>query len=101
MRDIPLRLDGGAQAYTVRDISRSGICFFSEEPIAEMTQVQFALELPGNGDGVSIIEAAGVVVRCLPISRVMPHYEIALFLSDLNDDARALLESYLREALGR
>ena len=89
--DLPV-LVGDGEALRVRDLSRSGACFFSENPVRVMTHVRFAFELPG---GQPAVEGEGVVVRCERISPAVGHYEVAIFFQDLPAESAARLEEYL------
>lgn len=88
--DLPLALDGRG-ALRVRDLSRSGVCVFAEQPLRMMTHVRFELPLAG-GEPVT---GSGVVVRCERISPALGHYEIAIFFQDLGPGGEARLTEYL------
>ena len=89
--DLPVVV-GDGDALRVRDLSRSGACFFSEKPIRVMTHVRFVFELPGESGQIS---GEGVVVRCERISPAVGHYEVALFFQDLERSCVQVLEGYL------
>ena len=92
VEDLPVVV-GDGDALRVRDLSRSGACFFAEKPIRVMTHVRFVFELP-NGSGQ--ISGEGVVVRCERISPAVGHYEVALFFQDVERASVGILESYLQ-----
>lgn len=96
VQDLPVLVDDGSDSLRVRDLSRSGACFFSETPIRMMTHVRFSFALPGAG-GDQVIQGEGVVVRCERISPAVGHYEVALFFQDLADEHITVLENYLSE----
>ena len=94
--DWPIRLllpEGHFEA-RVRDVSRAGICFFLDRPIAEMTTLRIDLELP-VAEGMRFIRGDAVVVRCDKISDLLEHYEIAAFLSNMADPDRDALEAFV------
>jgi hypothetical protein len=99
--DLPIQIQMAGQApLKVRDLSRSGIAFYSESPIAMMTQVAFALEFP-RADGASrFAEGHGVVVRCERLASALGHYEVAVFFSELSAEAAALVQGYVDQHLG-
>ena len=87
----------------VRDLSESGLAFFSEEPVPIMTKVGFRLELT---QGTEAMEARGdgVVVRCERLSSSLGHYEVAVFFQDpkpeMLDLVRAFVQNQLDKGLG-
>jgi len=97
---LTLQLDDGAYRARLRDVSRAGICFYLDRPVAEMTVLAVRIELPGRrGEEPTRIDGRGVVVRCLPISKGVEHYEIAVFLNDLADSQRERLERFVASAI--
>ena len=93
---LTLQLDDGAYRARLRDVSRSGICFYLDRPVAEMTVLAVRIELPARrGAEAERIDANGVVVRCLPISKGVEHYEIAVFLNALADSQRERLDRFV------
>ena len=108
--DWPLELQLGAVKVParLRDVSRSGICFFLERAIPEMTVLGLDVALPeeAGSDGVARaasaprrIRARGVVVRCEKLSAALEHYEVAVFFHQIDKaDAAAIDEIVL--ALG-
>jgi hypothetical protein len=93
---ITILLDDGPHHARLRDVSRAGICFYLDRPLAEMTILSVRIELPSGARGEPAhIEGRGVVVRCLPIARAVDHYEIALFLNELGDPQRAHLDAFV------
>jgi hypothetical protein len=93
---ITIRLDDGAHRARLRDVSRAGICFFLDRPVAEMTILSVHIDLPARGPQVAErIEGRGVVVRCLPIARAVDHYEIAVFLNEIGEPLRERLDAFV------
>jgi len=93
---ITLQLEDGAHRARLRDVSRAGICFYLDRPIPEMTILSLRMDLPAVGRGQPAhIEGRGVVVRCLPLSNRIDHYEIALFLNEIRDTERERLDDFV------
>ncbi len=88
---ITIALAEGSFEARLRDISASGLCFFLDRKVPEMTVLQLAFELGGQR-----IRCKGAVVRCAPISPRLDHYEIAVFLHEVQDSTRAAIESYVQ-----
>ncbi|HEX9795078.1 MAG TPA: PilZ domain-containing protein [Planctomycetota bacterium] len=92
--DLPFKLDRSQGPLRIRDISNSGIAFYSESEIPVMTQVRFAFETTGES-GAEFSGGEGVVVRCEQISPALAHYEIALFFTELQPKARKFLDNFI------
>jgi hypothetical protein len=95
---VTLTLDDGPHTARLRDVSRAGVCFFLDRPIAPMTLLALALELPGP-EGPRRMRGNGAVVRCERISPGVEHYEIAVFLHDVAESDRELIDELVRQAL--
>ena len=95
---ITLFLDDGPHGARLRDVSRAGLCFYLDRPIPEMTILSLLIDLPRAHAKRVRIEGRGVVVRCLPISRGVEHYEIAVFLNDLAEAQRERLDAFVAGA---
>jgi hypothetical protein len=100
---VTIALDDGTFPARLRDVSRAGMCFFLDRRVPEMTILRMDLELPpapgspraaGEPAGERVT-GSGVVVRCQPLSKHVDHYEIAVFLNDLSEDARARIEGFV------
>ncbi len=94
-RPLTVAIGGERREVRLRDLSAGGLCFFSDEPIPEMTMVKVELELPERGShgAPKAVDARGAVVRCRRVSPLLEHYEIAVFLHDLlESDAERLAE---------
>jgi hypothetical protein len=93
---ITIVLEDGSHRARLRDVSRAGISFFLDRPLAEMTILSVRIDLPGGAPGEPTrLDGRGVVVRCLPISRAIDHYEIALFLNEMSEPQRAHLDAFV------
>ncbi len=91
---ITIALDGGEHEARVRDVSRGGICFFLDRPVAEMTLLRIDFALPVEG-GVRHINGTGAVVRCERISEGLEHYEIAVFIQEMAAPDQETIEAYV------
>ena len=94
---VQLLLASGPCEARLRDISRGGVCFFLDQPIAPMTLLALELELPGPR-GKRQIRGQGAVVRCERISPAVEHYEVAVFLHDLSESDRDAIDEHVRSA---
>ena len=91
---IDVALDDGPHQARLRDISESGLCFFLDRPIEEMTILQVGFQLPSD-KGLHSVSTTGVVVRSRKISPAVDHYEIALFFNGLDSASRLALQSFV------
>ena len=94
--DLPITVAvaGAKDPARVRDVSRAGVCFFFDRPIAMMTVLEVTIEMKTR-EGAQSIKGNGAVVRCERIAKGVDHYEIAVFLHDMPDADRARLEAYV------
>lgn len=92
-------LAGGSSALRVRDLSQSGVAFYSESPLPLMTRVKFELALPHDGGEPQSVQGEGAVVRCERVSPALGHYEVAIFFQHLDESGSAVLKSYLNLAM--
>lgn len=91
--DLPLQLvarDAGATAQ-LRDLSTIGLSCVFPEPIPEMTAVNLELELGGQKH-----EIVGAVVRS---ERLDEGWEIAVYFTQITDEATSGLTSYIEDRL--
>ena len=98
---VKLALDDGQHVARLRDISRAGLCFFLDRPIAPMTLLGVAFDLPdsNNPPGRHSVRGRGAVVRCERISPGVEHYEVAVFLHDLAESDREAIDELVRNTL--
>ena len=94
LQDLPLTLESG-RALRVRDLSRSGVCVFSDESMRTMTHVRFAFDLGPEAGGP--VGGDGVVVRCERLSPALGHFEVAIFFQQLDPGASERLTHYLAQ----
>lgn len=94
--DLPvtLNLAGGRSEARLRDISRAGICFFLDRPIPLMTVLELSVSLPVAG-GTRRIGGHGAVVRCEKIAKRVDHYEVAVFLHEMAESDRRVIEEFV------
>ncbi|NQU48445.1 MAG: PilZ domain-containing protein [Planctomycetes bacterium] len=98
--EIPLTLIGSDEVLRVRDISQSGVAFYSESPVPLMTRVQFQIQLPDSArDTEQTVVGEGAVVRCERLSPALGHYEIAVFFQHLEKGCLDHLQDYMQRAL--
>lgn len=98
---VDLLLSDGHCKARLRDVSRSGVCFFVDRPIPMMALLQLELELPAApGAEARTIKGAGAVVRCERISPSVEHYEVAVFLHDVTESDREALDAHVRRVSG-
>src|SRR5262245_57054786 len=96
---LTIQLEDGAHRARLRDVSRAGLCFFLDRPLPEMPLLSVRIDLPAHSSGPPMrIDGRGVVVRCLPISRGVQHYEIAVFLNELAEPQRESLDAFVAAA---
>ncbi len=87
---VTIALDDGEHEARLRDVSRSGVCFYLDRRIPEMTILRLELDLPGASDP-GRVSGVGVVVRCRRVAPPVDHYEVAVFLNDISDSDRERL----------
>lgn len=83
----------------VRDVSRAGVSFYVDRPIAMMTMLELAIDLP-TPKGERKVRGKGAVVRCARISAGVEHYEVAVFLHELSEGDRRAIDEHVRERIG-
>ena len=94
--DLPVtvQLAGGRSEARLRDISRSGVCFFLDRPIPLMTVLEMSVSLPVKG-GQRRVGGHGAVVRCDKIAKAVDHYEVAVFLHEMAEADRRAIEEFV------
>ena len=95
--DWPISVDlpEGRFEARVRDISRAGVCFFLDRPLKIMTTLAIDLDLSQGGERKQV-QGQGVVVRSEKISEFLDHYEIAVFMPDLTDEQKVIIDRFVR-----
>jgi len=92
---ITLSIEGVEYPAKLRDVSRAGVCFFLERKVPLMTVLGLALDVQVGGR-THKIRGKGAVVRCEKISPALQHYEVALYLHDVSENDRALLDAHVK-----
>jgi hypothetical protein len=98
---LPLRFTFAGKTIDTRivDLSNSGICFHTPQPLPLMSRMQMTLQLEGKGSAP--ITIVGVVVRCTEIrGRGKRPFDAAIFFEDVSpESARARLQRFVGERL--
>jgi hypothetical protein len=84
----------GVKRARLRDVSRAGVSFYMDKPIAVMSLLAVDLELP-VAHGVRHVRGQGAVVRCERLSPSIEHYEIAVFLHEMAEIDRKALDEFV------
>jgi len=92
--EVELDLAGNRCQARLKDISRAGVCFFLDRPIPLMTVLEVSLDLPVR-NGRRHVGGHGAVVRCERIARGVEHYEVAVFLHEVAEADRRVIEEYV------
>jgi hypothetical protein len=93
---LAIALDDGVHEARLRDVSRSGVSFYLDRRVPEMTLLRIELELPDGGERVA---GTGVVVRCRPLSPALEHFEVAVFLNEMSEQDRRSLATLVTRTL--
>lgn len=100
--DLPLLLgEDRSGALRIRDLSSSGVSFYSEEPLNVMTRVRFAIEFPREGQDAALAAGEGVVVRCERVAAALAHFEVAVFFSHLEGQGAEWIRGWVEQHLTR
>lgn len=82
-----------------QDLSIGGLRCTSTSDFPEMTRLAVRLQLPLNGNGrVAPVDVEAVVVRRIEMKSTTsddPRYELALFFTSLDDDAKQRISEFL------
>lgn len=97
--NVTLKLEDGEHHARLRDVSRNGVCLFIDRPVREMSLLGISLEWAGP-QGPRALTAHGAVVRCEQIAGGVEHYEVAVFLHEMDDRDRECLDEYVAATLG-
>lgn len=82
----------------VVNISNSGICFFSHEPIPLFRELSIQLLLDKDNPAASPINSTGIVVRC---DQKNDTYDTALFFMDISIADQNRLTTYINTNLDK
>jgi hypothetical protein len=108
---VALQLSGagkGLPADTVTtesiNVGTEGVYCLVPHFVAPLTKLMVTMVLPLKGKRGQVknevMKADGVVVRCQPAGDKSGGYRIACFFSGLTDEARAVLDEYVRQHAG-
>lgn len=91
--------DGTVARMVSSDLSLGGLQCSSSHDYPEMTRLAVRLQLP-SGAGFDPIDLEAVVVRRSELSSISGNarFELALFFTSMNDDARERLARFLARA---
>ncbi|MBP8132580.1 MAG: PilZ domain-containing protein [Candidatus Hydrogenedentes bacterium] len=81
----------------VDNISANGVLCHTNRPVALMTRMQIALELPKPFD--RFINADGVVVRCDPHEEEAGHYQVAILFTRISDEDHKAVHKFVEHDL--
>ena len=76
---------GDWDIFTVRNISKTGILFSSSHDYALGSKLEIRITVPFLQENCT---CRGLVVRCLPSKEVKNIYEVAVDISDMEEDSR-------------
>jgi hypothetical protein len=83
------------------NVGAEGVYCLVPHFVAPLTKLQVTMVLPLKGKRGQVknevMKADGVVVRCQPAGGEASGFRIACFFSGLTDEARAVLDEYLRQ----
>jgi len=96
--NLTLRLADGDVEARLRDVSRRGLCFFVDRPLPELTQLAIEVDLPADaaGGGLERVRATGAIVRCERIADAVDHWEVAVFLHDIDEASAEAIDAFAR-----
>lgn len=99
---VPIVQDDSAPGLLnhVDNVSANGVLCHTARPVALMTKLRIALELP-LGDQHRRVDAQGVVVRCEPDAAVEGSYRVAILFTRLDDADQAALHHYVENDLAQ
>ena len=88
---------GPGEITYVDNISCSGILCHTRKAIAEMTKMFIALDLPEPDN--QMVEAEGVVVRCVPDEDGADPFKVAILYTSVNDEDLERIREYVERDL--
>lgn len=93
---VDLPAGAGQAALETINISSSGLYFRSDRYLEPMTKLALALEVRvPDGSGTALVPCEGLVVRTTPEEPAAAEYEIAVFFTRLEPEARQVLERHI------
>lgn len=79
----------------VDNISANGVLCHTVKPIALMTKLRIALDLPEPVD--QRIDAEGIVVRCDPDDRGDDHFQVAILFTKIDPEEHEAIRQFVEE----
>ncbi len=94
---MEITLGGGSARAETLNVSANGVYFASETFIPLLTKLRITLDLPEEGTQSSQVTCDGVVVRTEPEVETTGEddYQVACYFTDISDQDRERLESYI------
>ena len=83
----------------VDNISCSGVLCHTQRPVVEMTKLSIELDLPGPSGRV--VNAEGIVIRCIAEYPKSPDFKVAILYTKLSDDDHHAIRTYVDHDLGQ
>ncbi len=83
----------------IDNISANGVLCHTVRPLALMTKLSMALELPKPVD--CRIECEGIVVRCEPHEKGDDHFKVAILYTKITDDDREAIHDFVEHDLAQ
>lgn len=83
----------------VDNISANGVLCHTVKPVALMTRLSIALDLPGAED--QRIDAEGIVVRCEPDPQGDDKFKVAILFTRLTDEDHEAIRQYVEHDLAQ
>lgn len=84
---------GGWDTSTVRNISETGVFFYASRNYAAGSKLEIRMTLPIAQENCT---CWGIVVRCLPSKEIKNIYEVAVYLTDIEEESREAFYENIR-----
>lgn len=79
----------------IDNISANGVLCHTVKPVALMTRMRIALDLPAPAN--TRIDAEGVVVRCDPDDLGDDHFKVAILFTKIDPEEHEAIRSFVEE----
>jgi len=79
----------------IDNISANGVLCHTVKPVALMTKLRIALDLPSPID--HRIDAEGIVVRCDPDDQGDDHFKVAILFTRIDPDEHDAIRQFVEE----
>ena len=96
-RGMPLVEDAAGPGILnhIDNISANGVLCHTIKPVALMTRLRIALDLPAPVD--HRIDAEGIVVRCDPDDQGDDHFKVAILFTKIDPDEHDAIRQFVEE----